>query len=906
MLPRGVMEYLRLRPRTRSSIEEQVDEEIALHLELRVQELVNQGLSSEEARAEAERRFGAVADARRRLHERAQQRERRVSIREWLGGWRQDLAYSTRALAREPLAAGAIVVTLGLGLGATATMFGIVDQLLVRGPSHIEEPERVLRLHLRVPSLQGGESFVGTRTGYNTKTILREGTDVFDDVAAYHYRTETRFGRGEAVQIVSAGWATANLFPLLGVQPALGRFFTEREDRPFQAERVAVLDWSWWQSRFGGDVDVLGSTIVMQDEEFTIIGVAPPGFSGPQLQHAQLWLPFSAGDMPTDDWPTTWNATWTHILVRLGAGVARQRAEAAATAALRAAGAAAGLTNTAQWEVLLRPPVYSDGGAEAPEFAVSRWLAAVSLIVLLVAGANVVNLLIARGLRRRRELAVRMALGVSQARLARLLVSESLILAVAGGTLAIAIAVTVGQFLRLTLLPDIAWDAPLNARVLAFTATAVVLTAVIVGLAPALQALRHDVIEALRSTGGDAAARPGRLRGGLTVLQTALAVVLLIGAGHFVRSLWNVRGLDLGIRHEGVLAISPMFPSLAGMPEAERDAERERRRALGAVILERLRARSDIAAVSRATAAPLRSTISTTMRVAGHDTLPMLPGGGPYVIGVDGGYFETVGTRTLRGRPIQDTDVRRGEHVAVVNETMARTLWPDAEPLGHCLHVGGGADAPCFRVIGVAEDTRRFRFVEEAAMQYYIPIGLGGQSGGSVIVRAAGKPNALVGELRGMVHALDPAMSYVDVTPLGTILDPQMRPWRLGSTMFLVFGALALVIAAIGLYSVIACSVTRRSAELSVRMALGARAGSITAMIVRQGLGLVLLGIALGVPAALLVGRRIEPLLFETSATHAGTFLFVAAVLLVVAVVATALPAARAGRTDPMDALRTN
>jgi predicted permease len=905
MLRRGVMEYLRLRPRTRVSIEEQVDEEISLHLELRVEELVRQGVPSAEARAEAERRFGAMAEARRRLHERAQQRERRMSISEWMGGWRQDLAYSTRALAREPLATGAIVVTLGLGLGATATMFGIVDQLLVRGPAHIEAPERVLRLHLRIPSLEGGEPFVGTRTGYNTKTILREGTDVFDDVAAYHYSTKTRFGRGEAVETISAGWATANLFPLLGVRPALGRFFTEQEDRAFQAERVAVLDWSWWQNRFGGDVDVLGSTIVVEDEEFTVIGVAPPGFSGPQLQHAQAWLPFSAGSMPTDDWPTTWNATWTHILVRLGPGVARERAEAAATAALRAAGMEANRSNTAEWEALLRPAVYSDAGGEAPEFAVSRWLAAVSLLVLLVAGANVVNLLIARGLRRRRELAVRMALGVSQARLARLLVSESLILAVAGGTLAVGIAVTVGQFLRLTLLPDIAWDAPLNARVLAFTATAVVLTAVIVGLAPALQAMRHDVIEALRSTGSDVAARPGRLRGSLTVLQTALAVVLLIGAGHFMRSLWNVRNLDLGIQHEGVLAISPMFPSLAGTPEAERVAERQRRRELGALVLERLRTRSDVAAASRVTAAPLRSTTTVTMRVAGHDTLPKLPGGGPYVIGVDGGYFETVGTRILRGRAIEEADVRLGEHVAVVNETMARALWPDAEPFGHCLHVGA-ADAPCFRVIGVAEETRRFRFVEQPAMQYYVPIGLGGQSGGSVIVRPAGKPKAIAGELRSMIHALDPTVSYVDITPLGTILDPQMRPWRLGSTMFLVFGALALVIAAIGLYSVIAYSVARRRAELSVRMALGARASSITAMIVRQGLGLVLLGIAFGVPAALLAGRRIEPLLFETSATHAGTFLFVVAVLLVVAVAATALPAARAGRTDPMDALRSD
>jgi len=410
----------------------------------------------------------------------------------------------------------------------------------------------------------------------------------------------------------------------------------------------------------------------------------------------------------------------------------------------------------------------------------------------------------------------------------------------------------------------------------------------------------------LKAAGRQEGLQRSRLRGVLTVSQAALAVVLLIGATHFVRSLWNVQAIDLGVDAEQVLAVWPSFHSLADLPEAEREAERARRGAFREQAIDRLQARPDVVAASRAVSTPLQGTMMVPLRVPGVDSLPKLPGGGPFAVAVDGGYFETVGTRIIQGRGIEAADVRLQDAVVVLNEPMAQALWPGEDPLDRCIHIGGPlAEAPCFRVVGVAQETRRWQLVEEPAMQYYVPIGLAGMSGGMLLVRpTASRATAFIPELRGALHDMEPGLNYLTINPLSVTLDPHMRPWRLGTTMFLVFGGLALVIAAIGLYSVIAYGVAQRRAELGVRLALGARSRSIVGMIVRQGVGLVLLGIAAGVPLAILGGQRIESLLFETDAMHAPSFAFVAVVLLAVAFLATILPAVRAGRTDPLEALR--
>jgi predicted permease len=828
-----------------------------------------------------------------------------MSIRETLASWRQDFAYSARSLKREPLVALVIVFTLALGIGANATMFGIIDRLLLRGPEHVVEPAALQRLYITQASYDGVVS-TSSVTGYVTYTMLRERRDLFSGVAAYRV-AESRVGRGADAREVQAGWATADLFPLLGVKPALGRFFTAEEDRPKQAERVAVLDWGHWQSEYGGARDVLGRTMTLQDEDYTIIGVAPRGFTGPQLQPVEVWLPLSTGFEPHPEWPTTWNARWLQVIARLAPGGTWEKAGAEATRIYRAA-APPSRRFVGEAVLELRPLGTSATGDETREVSVSRWLAGVSLVVLLVACANVTNLLLARAVRRRREVAVRLALGVSRARLARLLLSESLLLAAAGGVLALAFAFWGGDFLRAALLPELSWGAPVDVRVLAFSFVAVLITGIVIGLAPVLQSRTSDLTETLKATSLRAASGKSRLRSTLTVLQAAFSVVLLVGAGLFVRSLWNARNVDLGMDATHVLAVWADYPSGEALTEEQAAAQSLRQEAAQRLMMERLNSHPRVASTARALGVPLQSSMSVELSVPGRDSLPVLPGGGPYIMAVSPSYFETMTTRILRGRGINEGEGKGTEPIVVVNQTMARTLWPGEDALGKCLIIAGepGKEKACARVVGIAEDVKRDGLRDEPSMQYYVPIGQESSvSGTQLLVRPRGDAAAFVDELRQQLHAIDPSASFFTISYLQDLLEPELRPWRLGATMFVVFGGLALLIAAIGLYSVVAYTVTQRRTELGVRIALGARGAEIVRMVLRQGVGLVAVGVGLGLVIALASGHLLESLLFEQPARDPAVFAGVALTLLLVAVLATWIPALRAGKTSPLEALRT-
>ncbi|HSJ15996.1 MAG TPA: ADOP family duplicated permease [Longimicrobiales bacterium] len=902
MVRPGIRDYFRLRPRTPEGLAAQVDEEIALHIELRVQELVAGGMDPERARAEAERRFGGVMRAQLLLQRSARERERRMSVREWLAGWRQDFAYSARSLAREPLVALVVVLTLGLGIGANATMFGIIDRLLLRGPEHVQAPHEVRRLYITQRSWTGVVETTSS-AAYVHYTLVREWRDLFTGAAAYSIRS-SRVGRGERARERRVGWVSADFFPLLGVQPALGRFFTVEEDRPREAQRVVVLDYGTWQMEYGGAADVLGRNIELQDERYTVIGVAPAGFTGPQLEAVHMWVPLSTISPPHPEWPTTWNARWVHVLVRRAPEVSWGTANAETTRRYRAAADPAREREAAA-VLALRPLAYGAQGAEPAELPVSRWLAGVSLIVLLVACANVTNLLLARALRRRREIAVRLALGVSRGRLARLLLSESLLLACAGGVLAVALAGLGGRALRALLLPDVQWGPALDLRVLVFSAAAVVLTGLLIGLAPVLQSGTRNLSDTLKATSLRAAAGRSTLRSTLTVLQAAFSLVLLVGGALFARSLWNAQQVELGIDASRVLAVWPSYPASGeDSPEAQQ-AVRSRRDAALRGVLERLRLHPGVARAALAIGTPLQGTLGIDLRVPGRDSLPSLPGGGPFISAVSSGYFETVGTRILRGRGILPSEGKGTAPVVVVGASMATALWPTEDPLGRCLLIGF-EDPPCFRVVGIAEDATNQGLRDLPAMRYYVPLGQEvGVGGTHLVVRPRGDVDTFIPELRRLLHELEPDATFFGVNHLQKYIDPQLRPWRLGATMFLAFGGLALLIAAIGLYSVIAYGVAQRRTELGVRIALGASAAAIVGMVLRQGLALVLAGVALGLAIALATGRMLEGLLFEQSARDAGVFAAVTLTLLLVAVLATVVPALRAGKTSPLDALRT-
>ena len=513
------------------------------------------------------------------------------------------------------------------------------------------------------------------------------------------------------------------------------------------------------------------------------------------------------------------------------------------------------------------------------------------------------NLLLARGLRRRREIAVRLALGVSRRRLVRMLLGEGALLAVAGGAAGLVVAYWGVRVLRLTLLDGIAWVGfPVDARVLGYTAAATLVTALLIGLLPAIRASDPRLAASLASGSAQAGSHRSSLRWGLTVAQAALSALLLVGAGLFVHSLWSIQRLDIGLRPERVLQLSLDWPDTDARTDEDRASESARQHAVLEEALDRARAMPGVAGAAVGMGTPFAGTFWAYPKIPGYDSLPTMPGGGPYMSGVSAGYFETVGTRVLRGRGITTADVKGAERVAVVNETMARTLWPGGDAIGQCFVVVSG-QTECSRVVGVVQDAPRFELRDEPAFQIYLSQQQA-LRGRVLLVRATGRPDALVAPLRSALLQLDPGLLDVRVDLWRELLAPQLRPWRLGAALFALFGALALVVAAVGLYSVMSYTAASRTREMGVRIALGARPASVRWLMLRQGLLLGVGGVVAGLLLALAAGRWAQPLLFGTSAREPLVLGGVSAVLVAVAVVASLMPAWRASRVSPSAALR--
>jgi predicted permease len=888
-----------------------VDEEIQTHLQFRADQLIRDGLAPEIAHDVAARTFGSFPAVERELHDVANQRDRTMSLQEWLEGLRQDVRYAARALRREPMFATFVVATLALGIGANAAMFGVVDRLLIRGPAHITDPARVMRMYFTGQG-SGGSEFTSNSFGYVTYGLLKNDVRSLDGVAAYAVNLSgATYGRGGEARLVTAGAVTADLFPLLGVRPAVGRFFTADEDRTSGADHVAVLGDGLWRSEFGRDRTVLGRAIILGDEPYTVVGVAPPGFTGPQLAKVDVWTPMSLRSARvTQNWTTSWNAAWLRVIARVKPGVTTDQVNAEATAAFRRA-----YTGTdkslGKGRMFVAPITFNSEGKETAELSISRWLLGVAVVVLLIACSNVVNLLLARGVRRRREVAVRLALGAGRARLVRLLLTESMMLAIAGGAAGLAIAWVTAQMMRKVLLPTIEWTSPpVDARVLAVSAAIALSVGIIVGLAPALRASRPELTASLKAGVREGGGQGMRLRAALTVAQAALSIVLLVGAGLFVRSLWHIRSLDLGIEPDKVLVFAPRWPSVPTTDTATRRIARAHQSEVYARALERVRQLPGVEHASLTVGLPFQSGFSQFLRVPGWDSIPpQLKGGTPGFSAVASDYFETVGTRLVNGRTFTDADRAGSEPVAVVSDLMAKTLWPGRSPIGDCLFSGPKNDSTvtCARIVGIVRDARKFSLKEDPSMQYYIPFGQErGIGGTSLLIRPRTDPAKMIGSVRRALQELDPSITYVFAQTLQESVDPQIRPWRLGASVFGLMGVLALVVAAVGLYSVLSYLVAQRTHEIGVRIALGARGGDILSLVLRSSFGMTVLGVAIGLGLSLAAGRFIEPLLFETSARDPGVVSGVALSMLTVALVASLVPALRARRVNPMEALRTD
>ena len=532
-----------------------------------------------------------------------------------------------------------------------------------------------------------------------------------------------------------------------------------------------------------------------------------------------------------------------------------------------------------------------------PETGIAKLLVAVTIIVLLIGCANIANLLFARGLERRREVAVRLALGVSRLRLMRLLVAESSLLAAAGGILAIAVAAAGVRVLRQTLLADFEWtDSVVDPRLLLVTFVLVAFAALLAGLLPAVSASRPDVTDALKA-GARAGVRGSRTSTTLIVAQASLSVVLLVGAGLFVASVRRIASLRLGYDADRVVSVSADLHAVGYDPGRALVTYRAMRQSLTTI--------PDVASVSLSSYHPLFVSLgSMRVRVPGRDSLPQASTGGPYFNAISGDYFATLGTRIVEGRPITDRDVDADARVAVLSEPMARAYWPGESAVGRCVIVSG--DSTCTTIVGVAEHGRERVSGDEQRFLIYLPATARWGAPYFVLLARSrdGTAESLVGPVRKAAQGVLPDIPYVDVQPLMSLMASQLRPWKLGAQLFTLFGCIAAIIAALGLYSAISYGVTRRRHELGVRRALGAQIADVVGLVLGQGARAIVVGIAVGLLAALALGRFVRDILFDTSPRDPVVFGAVAVLMLAVALVAAFIPAWRASRVDPVTALR--
>jgi len=838
----------------------------------------------------------------------------------------QDIRYAFRGLRLRPGFATMVVVTLSLGIGANATMFGILDRLLLRAPAHIVDPDGVVQVHVRWL----GSTGVSASHSYAVYKDLLEGVSDFEQVAvstpsAVVDREYYPLGRGATASRVAGAQVSPSFFPLLGVRPWRGRFFQEDEAGEANPQPLAVIGYRFWQRHFGGRDDAIGQALELGTDRFTIVGVAPAGFTGIELSDIDVWLPIAAANglrfAKGPDWSTTRSSQWLHVIARLKPGVARAHAEAQATAAYRAGErirlaastspsrrnlAYADSESVALGSIQAGRSLRSFGiGAASGELRVSKLLGGVSLMVLLIACANVANLLLVRALNRRREIAVRLALGVTRRRLVGQLLVEGLVFAVLGGLGALLCAQWSSGFIRALLLADSAWSgSPIDGRMLAFTAAVALATGLLTALLPAAQASQPELTAALKSGAREGSVSRSRTRTALLVAQAALAIVLMSGAGLFVRSLQKVAELPLGIDIDRVL-VTEIAHTSVGMTNAE--AREMFRR-----FTERAPEVPGITAAATSIGLSFGLGWGTRLVVPGQE--PPQETNNPSQYAVTPDYFQVMGVHLVEGRLFTPADRMGSELVAVINETTARTFWPGANPVGQCVKVGADT-MPCTTVVGIVTDARRQQLVEKPVSQIYrpldqIPASVSDRTvsffGYTLVARASRNPKALVEPLRRALQSTAPNVPYAEVRPLSDRLGRQTRSWALGATMFSIFGALSLVLSAIGLYSVVSYTVAQRMHEFGVRVALGATGGNLLRLTVVRGVLPAAAGIGAGLVIAIAASRLLEGLLFEVSARDPVVLGGVSIALLVSAVAASLVPAARATRVDPMAALRAD
>jgi predicted permease len=810
----------------------------------------------------------------------------------------KDVRYAVRALIHNPGMTTVAVICLALGIGANATMFGIVDALMFKAPAHIVQPDGVARIYFNYPGGKPGTVNATQVTGYGTYEALRDNVPAFKEIAAYWSNTTT-IGHGSDARPLDAVLVTPSFFRALGTQPLLGRFFAPDEERA-EGGKTVVLGYDLWKGRFNGDRGVLGRAVNIGGLQYTVIGVAPPEFTGVDLKRVDAWLPIGAATTMFSSNALSHDGNyWLSTIARIPADVSPDVAAAQATAAFASEHARESWSKGTR--VIFAPIPVGRAPNMSANTKVSLWLGLVSLLVLLVACANVANLLLARAVARSREIAVRLSLGAGRWRIARQLLTESMVLAGIGAVAALVLTVWTSAFVRRVVIPDVPlMGHAISLRVLGFAGVVALGTGLVCGLAPALVIARSNLNAVLK---GEASGRGGRflVQRALVAGQVALTVVLLAGAGLFVQSLRNIRNEDLGMNVQRLLYARVDFKA-ANISNAVATAQYN-------AMLQRVRAVPGVTAASISIGEPFGSGWGVNIiPTAGPAAEVKRPRAAPMGRAVSEGFFRATARRFTQGRAFTSAEHSASAHVAIINQGTADYYWPHGGALGACIHTYD-KQPNCTTIVGILADARQYQITSAAIQELYVPIedtSVVPSMGVSMMeVRTSGDPRAMVAPVRHAMESVGPDIPYPSVRPLTDILDPQYRPWQLGTQMFGAFGLLALVLAGVGLYGVLAYAVVQQRRELGIRAALGAQRGALVRLVVRTGLVTTIVGAGIGVVAALGAGRFIASLLYDVSARDPKSLAGAAVSLVIVAVVASYLPARRAARVDPMVALRS-
>jgi len=884
----------------RSKPVDDLEEEIRAHLEMEEQENLESGMSPEDAHYAALRRFGNVVLTQERSREMW-----KWSTVETL--W-QDLGYGVRQLRRSPGFAIVAILTLALGVGANTAIFSVINAVLLR-PLPVKNPQEIIQL------TTVGSYGVGSFS-YPEYKLFRDENHVCAEMAAIGWINNLDATIDSQVERVEGRIVSGNFFSLLGVGARAGRTFTSEDEKNQKSGAAALISYAYWRRRFGLSPAAVGRSITLGRTVFTIVGVAPEGFSGAEIGYApDIYVPMTMEPAFRDDrsWLDQPGFHWLRIVGRLKPDVRRPEARADLEVILRQI---LGDVDTRAWSPaekkdLLATRLEVNSAATGIVFGLPEQFSGTLYIlmgmvglVLLIACANVANLLLGRASARQKEIAVRVALGAGRFRLVRQLLTESVVLAAAAGTLGLLCAywASAGIVALMSAGRDpLFLDVHPDPRVLGFTAAVALLATVLFGLAPALRGTRVHLAPALKQGSSVFGGRGSRLGlgNGLVVSQVAISLLLLFGAGLFVRTLENLENLDPGFDRKGVLLFD-LEPAKSGYKVP----------AVGTLykqIVEHIDAIPGVSVASLSMVTPVTGGggIANSVWVEGYAARPD-ENLTVYVNGVGPKYFETLHTPLLLGRDFSQRDTETTPKVAIINQTMARYFFGNSNPIGKKFGwFGEDKNKVQYEIVGVAKDSKYETLREQVPRTAYLDCFQRPLEGITFGVRTSVKPSSLVSPIRGAVHAIDPSLRPGGFTTLEAHVENSLGHERLMATLSSLFAILAVVLACVGLYGVMAYSVARRTSEIGIRMALGANRARIVGTILRESALLILAGVALGLPVAIAAARMISSRLYGLK--PADPLTIVGAIILLTAVtgLASYIPARRATRVDPLVALRS-